>query len=767
MSNNTTSMHQESLKACDWDEIIHKINHYAHFDASKQSLIQNPFITGPDKIKEYYAFYHCLDLELEKDRLQGLENNLKRIPLDMNFESIEAKLYKKRILSIEQLHQSYLALETFFSLQDFFLTCGFNKKYIEIEDWKGQNTLFRKLVSHKGTIKYESHPLTKNLALEKNQLNKNIEKTLDQVLNHASYQKKLRYNSYDIRHDYYVVPIKAGEYQLSDGPIIDKSDTEQTFYVSPKQVVQSCHRIHIINMELEKILAEQIEVFSNYLFPLAANIQFIHQLLIDFDILLTKYHFSLANSYSVPHHTQSDHFEFDEIYHPLIEDPVTNNINTENKKGLIISGPNTGGKSVLLKSIALSHYFYRMALYVPAKHSVCRYFNQIYFFAENHQDIQKGLSSFSQEAHQYLEMIENLEDNSLIIFDEIFNSTSSEEGSAISMSLINHLLATKNVYLLLSSHHNQLKIHLHQHPDFLSAHMGFNVKNLTPTYKIFMGSPGSSKAISIFSGFNDLSKKLAVVAQEYLDLNQIKFEHLLAQLEKEKNIQHALTKKARKHENQKYREIASNRGLLRLELEKQVDEYKAKLDLIIKEAEQRLDNVKNKRNVDSIAYLKSQLVSEQFKPDVAQEKEQAEEFIEGKIYFSKKFNRNVKLIKILNAKQLKVAMGSIQSKVHPSDLYKAKEHAVKNDPIKFSIQLNEDIELKNKLDLRGFTIEEAEKILQQYLPYLQSQKLLYLEIIHGVGPLKNWLYPFINEFKCFDISTTKPGNMGSSYIKLL
>src|SRR5690606_15629289 len=197
-----------------------------------------------------------------------------------------------------------------------------------------------------------------------------------------------------------------------------------------------------------------------------------------------------------PRIKDSPGFKFTALFHPLLKNPVKNTADCgKNNHGIVVSGPNTGGKTVFLKSIALSYLLFYHGFFVPASEAEMYPYEGLFYFGNDLQDLKAGLSSFSGEVRNYIELIERILPSNLILIDEIFNSTSSDEASALSMAYFDELHKKSACHIIVSTHHQMFKTLIHQDRSYISCHVGFDTESMKPTYKIQWGTPGASMAI--------------------------------------------------------------------------------------------------------------------------------------------------------------------------------------------------------------------------------------------------------------------------------
>ncbi|MFZ8934178.1 MAG: MutS-related protein, partial [Bacteriovoracaceae bacterium] len=256
---------------------------------------------------------------------------------------------------------------------------------------------------------------------------------------------------------------------------------------------------------------------------------------------------------------------------------------------MLISGPNTGGKTVTLKSIAINYLFLHLGMFIPSKKAKLYPFKKIFYFSHDQQDLKSGLSSFASEAKNYLYLLEEIRnDEALILIDEIFNSTSSEEASALAIALIEEIFKISQSLVFISTHHQFLKAYTHQQKQLISCHVGFDSVKHTPTFKLVLGTPGGSMAFDIFQQLCQnfkLHNNIGNRAREVLESDKLNYENLINELINKQTHLDKVIEENKRTQQQLERKKRQQDGLLLLEKEKILSEFNKKLDKLLAEAQ--------------------------------------------------------------------------------------------------------------------------------------------------------------------------------------
>ncbi len=794
----------DDLKLLDWNLIIDELQSYAKFKLTKDRFNQPIKNRNFDAVQEDL---NCIDHFLERfDDLTMLVNqHLLQIPSEtLGFFHID-EIGKNKIFDAEELNRVAIIFEKF---NDFFKDYTKNANDLKIkpdDDYifshylKNFSTVqlqkissqfsrpLRDFVDRSGTCFYEKHPLLKNLYAEILQIEKELRTQISQISKTEIYHERLQSHEFDVVHDRYVLSIRSDSYQSHLGRIIARSNSGMTLYVEPIEMqIRTEKRIQLLS-EMDSIILRLTRDLSEQLFQFSEDFLKIKKFIIDFDFLFAKAHFSFEKNLCRPIIASSPMMSIQNLFHPLILNPVKNNVDIRpEKRGIIISGPNTGGKTVLLKSLALTLIFAHMGLYVPASFAEIYLFQKLFYFSHDHQDLSQGLSSFASESRYYLNLLQEIDDTNLILIDEIFNSTSSEEASALAMALLDELKETQTK-ILLSTHHQMLKTLMHSQQDFLSAHVGFDFETNSPTYKIYYGDPGSSLAFKIFERLQSQSAfktNIAFNAERYLDQKHISYESLLQDLSFKKIELQKLLDHNKELNTQLKNQRQSMEGILFLEKEKIISEYRNKAHHYLKKAEDLFYSMKkepivSKKMLDQrIIDIERQLPKETNSQEITKEKYQhmqnlnIQHISENQTVFSMQLGKHVKTKKVNTKKnEVQIAHGNMTLWVSIDDL-KASElnpqKSFSNQRDRVSINIDKDFIGKIEIDGRGMRLLDFQKAVEKSLDELHNGDIPFLLVIHGhgTGALKYWLRQTLEKEYDDFVWENVEGNDGCTKIEL-
>ncbi len=764
----------------DWSDLSSLVGNYFLLEGSFETLVrQDSEHVSKEKVTRAYDqthWFQSLAPETALDIFQTLER------LRSHFKSeILGYLDKGRVLDLDGLRHCFVI---FSSLRTLHRSIGENTPVSNqeldpfiVELYKGFLKRIENYLSD-GGWDFSTHPqmgpIITKLASTSNRLRSETQSLMKTDL----YSSALQFDTHDVINGRFVIPIQSDHFKGEMGNIIAHSSSGRTLYVEPFQIM----KLATERLELESLLEALQYKFSSevcqWFIGKGREITLAQNYLITVDQTQARANFARDHDLTRPKFTaQGVHIEG--FFHPLITRPIRNDLNLPSDfQSLIISGPNTGGKTVLLKALAICFYFSHLGFYVPARRANFPFYKKIFFFSNDHQNLMQGLSSFASEAGQYLSIVDEIDDDTCVFIDEIFNSTGSEEASALAMGFFKRFFTfSKRCLIFVSTHHQLLKTLTHNKPPYLSGHMGFNTETNAPTYRLYTGLPGSSMAFEIFQGLKNEIYKEDILEEAKLILGQKKvtYEGLLTELSgKKAQIDSELIQVSSLKNELKNQKQASE-GVLFLERQKALDDYRREIDSKMREldkivAEARRAEPKDLKKLGKIAAdISHDITPKQspFSPKTHFESNPRPPLkieVGGK-YRSLLFNCNVEVLAINERK--KEAQVSIKGKnvwTSLSSLSSLSKGEVA--PKKVSVHISRQSRTSLEVDGRGQRLEEFEREVLGALEALVAGDIPYLTVIHGHGEgvLKRWLRGYLSKQTDFHWEPTD-GNDGSTLIK--
>ncbi len=607
-----------------------------------------------------------------------------------------------------------------------------------------------RVFTENGEVRDDASTKLKEIRIEIREREASLRKQVQKLLKQLSESYLVQEEYVTQRDGRIVLPVKSEHKRHVRGFVHSESSTGQTVYIEPEETLELNNEILSLGFaekrEIEKILKGLTERIGQVNVELKTSLTAIAEI----DSIFARAKYSIEIMGSHPVYDQSKPFSMIEARHPLLlkrvghSNTVPMDLKLENVNVVLITGPNAGGKTVTLKTTGLLICLALAGIPIPA-HPDSNFilFEKVLVDIGDAQSIEDDLSTFSSHLKNIKEIIEEADDKTLVVLDEIGTGTDPAEGAAIATGML-ITLREKGAKVLATTHHGGLKVVANQLDKFQNASMEFDTEHLLPTYKFKQGIPGSSYAFEVANriGFDD---QFISLAKEYLDRDKTKIEDFLVSLEKKS--QHL-----REQLNTLERENSRLKGLTNLyqgkieQLEHQKKEIlsgaKEKADLYLSEVNKKVESaIKNIResqaNKDVIKVEKKKIEEIKKESQIVFKKEKiiAEEKVELKVgdYVRIKETDSVGVINSIDKEKNKavLSVGSIKMKTKYSELVPSKKSEIAKSSSKlFSVDQNE---ISYRLDLRGKRADEAEFAIIKFLDSAYMSGVDRVEILHGKG----------------------------------
>ena len=592
-----------------------------------------------------------------------------------------------------------------------------------------------------------------------NGINERVHATLTSLVN-GSLRTYLQDPIITMRGDRYCIPVKAEYRGQVQGLIHDQSSTGSTLFIEPMAVVKLNNDLKELyareQEEIQIILAGLSEEAAQYIEEIRAD----YRALTDLDFIFARGALALSMKASRPVFNEENKIHIREGRHPLLDPktvvPITVTLGEEFDL-LIVTGPNTGGKTVSLKTVGLFCLMGQAGLHIPAgDRSQLAVFHQIYADIGDEQSIEQSLSTFSSHMTNIVSFLKKVDSHSLVLFDELCAGTDPTEGAALAIAILSHL-HSQGICTMATTHYSELKVYALSTPGVENACCEFDVQSLRPTYRLLIGIPGKSNAFAI-SGKLGLPDYIIDDARERLTEQDISFEDLLTDLEtskrtieKEREEISALRKEAEELKSQAkerqekldeqrdriLREANEKANAILRDAKEVADETIRKFHKFGKEnisaAEMEKDRERIRKKVNDTAAassLKSKKPKKEHKPS---------DFKLGESVKVLSMNLTGTVSSLPDARgNLTVQMGILRSQVNISDLeiieepssYGAKKM---NRTSKGKIKMGKSLSVRPEINLLGRTVDEAVAELDKYLDDAYIAHLKTVRIVHGKG----------------------------------
>jgi len=595
------------------------------------------------------------------------------------------------------------------------------------------------------------------------------------------------------RNGRYVIPVLAGHYQADQGILHDRSQSGATFFVEPRETVELNNRINLLSQEehaeVVRILKALTAEIGQRADSLLENTRTIGQL----DARYAAAKFAKETGGNRPRVHDSARFDIHNVRHPLLIRQFGSNDKVVplsimldgSRQALLITGPNTGGKTVALKTIGLTTLMVQSGLLVPADEtSTYGVFRQVYADIGDEQSIELSLSTFSSHIRNISEAVANLSDDTLALLDEIGAGTDPKEGAALAEAIILYMVK-KGTRLVASTHYSQLKTLALDHPEIENASLEFDRKTLAPTFRLQMGIPGSSYAVEI-AGRLGIPESICDHASELLGTGERSLGELIASLEGElsqlRDDRNNLAERlARVDELERFYRAQSEK--LEREVEERrktaLEETDRLLETTRRELEKMVAEVRQSQAGQSEVKSAHRFIRET-RSRVGKIRQSAQAEPEKKPRMDRfAVNDRVRIISLKSEGEItelighdraRVQLGAMTTVAKIRDLEKLTGHA-KPKPIRQAARTPSLDNVSREIHLRGMTVEEATEALDRFLDQAVVAGLHQVYVIHGkgTGSLRRGLTDYLKnhpEVESLSLGNWNEGGAGVTIVKL-
>ena len=746
-------MNSKIEKVLEFDKIRAQLAEYATSEKGKQMIKELPIEVEEkaiqNKIEETADGVELLRLKqgIPIPRLKDISFALKRLEL-------EAGLNGRELSDILRVLTTTHEVERFFEkVEEEEIALKRIPRLVEkLESIPEVTKELEASIREDGYVLDSASPTLHGIRVGIQKTEQEIRRQMDQYLTGKNAQY-LSDTIITIRNDRYVLPVKAEYKSVFGGTVHDQSATGQTLFMEPQAVVNLNNKLREYQVqekrEVERILWE----LSQKLMPYTNSLHQNHYVLARLDVVNAKALYANEIKATEPIIDRQNHVALWKAWHPLLdrEKAVANDIILgEEYQAIVITGPNTGGKTILLKTVGVIQLMAQMGLYIPAgENSRVGIFTEIFADIGDEQSIEQNLSTFSSHMSNIVSILKKINDKSLLLIDEIGSGTDPQEGSSLAIAILDYI-ASKQSYVIASTHYPELKAYGYDRPKTINASMEFDGDTLQPTYQLLLGVPGRSNAF-------DISKRLGLpsiiidqarglLSEEDQDLNA-----MISDLEQKR-------RRAQRDADKMRHQLELSTQLLE-DLQKETEQFKANKARLLEEAKERANTLIEQSKDDADKILSEirelQLRSKQstvkehemiekktaltdlkheqdLKKNKVLRKEKAKKALQvGQSVEVLSFGQRGTLVEKVSDEEWVVQMGIIKMKIAVEDLAPiAETQEAKQQVIVKSARSSH---VSSELDLRGKRYEEAMKDLDLYIDAAILANYPRVTIIHGRG----------------------------------
>ena len=783
-------MNNKSLSTLEYNKIISRLVSFACSDGAKQVLHKLEPMTDIDKINTALDYTNdALTRVYQKgsvdfSSIKDIRGSIARLKVGSSLNALE-------LLNISMLLECAARIKGYYEQR----ADSIQPLIDMLDPVTLLNNAIKKCIISEDEISDDASANLRSIRRQKNIAADRIHTELNKILNSPSTRTYLQDYVITTRQGRFCLPVKAEYKSLMPGMVHDQSSTGSTVFIEPAAVVKLNNDIRELELkeqaEIEVILADLSAKAAEYTDSLLSD----YEILTNLDCIFAKALLSRHFNCSRPVMNNKGIVNIKKGRHPLIEPhtvvPIDIYLGTDFNL-LIITGPNTGGKTVSLKTVGLLTLMAQAGLNIPAlEHSDIAVFDNIFADIGDEQSIEQSLSTFSSHMTNTVDILKKADSNSLILFDEIGAGTDPTEGAALAIAILDSL-HRRNITTMATTHYSEIKMYALTTDGVENACCEFDVQSLRPTYRLLIGVPGKSNAFAISKKLG-LSDNIINDASRRLDSEDIKFEDLVTDLEQSR----VTIEREREELNEYKAQIAQ----LKSELTKKTERLDERTDNIIRKANEeaarilkdakeyadKTINAMNKHGM-TVKELEKHRSAIREKMNKRQEKlkiEPANNISEHKAHDISEFKVGMH-VKVLtmnvigtvsqihkNKNQVTVLVGSLSTKMDIKNLAILKGY---KDPAETSskpkgaggsgkIKMSKSSSVSSEINLLGYTVDEAIAVLDKYLDDAYIARIPQVRIVHGKGTgalrsgITSYLHgvPYIKEFRLGQIGEGAEG----------
>lgn len=647
----------------------------------------------------------------------------------------------------------------------------FKRALNRLPDPFGPLATLDKILTPEGELSEKASPRLSAIYGEIRSLKREISLVLDSLIKSFT-QKGLLQESYtDLRDGRYVVPVKISSQSEIEGIVHEASASKQTVFIEPREVAPLNNRLRQRQNDLLQEIYTVLQETSNKLQPFADELDLSVEILSHWDAVQARSRLGRKYAGKPIHLAEGRTFRMHQTAHPLLwwslspESIIRNEVDFgEPIRTLLLTGPNTGGKTVLLKTLGLAALCARTGFPFPGiDHPEVPFFESIFADLGDPQSIEEHLSSFSGHVLRYKEILENVTDRSLVLIDELNSATDPEEGAALGRAFLETVM-TRGAIIVTTTHDPHLKAMSVSDPRILSASMQFDDASRTPTYRMLLGVPGRSRALETAERLG-ISADVIQLAKNYLSQEHIELERVLTQLENDSQEAARARKEAitlRDEAAQLKKEWTER---TETSIDAMLDRTRQKLRRILEQAQdevrssvKKLDELRSRREIDTTRthlnetittateLLEDALTEEA--PEIAQvlsrkkkekslksrglESETVADQLQPGVTVRIPKWKNTGTVLQVSGSRVKVAMGTLQMTLSLDEIEPI-AGATTKPPRTHIASVSAAETVPATLDLRGIRFEEAMTQAERYLDLAARSGSPMVTIIHGFG----------------------------------
>lgn len=726
------------LSVLEWEKIKQQFIHFAKTDLGIHKINNSKWINDSNVLIN--------QLNLVQDAYKEMLVNIS--PEFLGVSDISHILKSARILKTLSVSELYIVKKYLFGIME--LSLFYNKRlsdmdylgcfFSQLPDVKNIYNQLDKFIDNEGQVKEDASPILYNLYKKKRSIEKMINDQLIQFIDKN--RQYLASTAIVYRNNRACVQVLLTYKNHFNGIIHAQSSSGQTIYLEPQQLVNLNNGYERNNADISQEI-EELSILLTKLLGTEYEILFSSlDIVAEIDFAFLKAAWMIENDGCLANINSSSNINIIKAGHPLIsrKELVTNNFKIDSTRMILITGPNTGGKSVFLKTMALVVMMSYFGYPILCQEADLGYISNVLIDLGDQQSINDSLSTFSAHLKQIDYILKNVNASSLVILDEIGSATDPSEGSALAIAIMEKLLQVNSISII-TTHYQQLKTFGHNQKQILMASMEFDQNTLLPTYHFLPGIAGQSYALDIAKSLKldkQIIERALVIKKENQSFDQVKME----ELEKKLNHTHQLEKelldnqleieRLKSEYSNKLQEFENSKSEI---LEKYRDQLFVNSQKLLKEGQLLIEDIKNSQTVENIYSKEKQLqelVNDFMSETYSKEKEQQIINVGDSVKIIS--TNQLGIVVKLDKKKAVVLVNNFEVRVDLENIILSKMVVKKSKKeVKKSISLQTVSNFNSECMLVGLRYEEAKLQLLAYIDQCIINRLNTGRIVHGHG----------------------------------
>lgn len=769
-------MKQKSKSVLEFDKIIESLSQFAATFSGKEKALATDVSNNVDEvILKQKETSQALSIIIEKGEpplggISDVKEYVKRGAVG-GIISLRGLLACASTLRGARLVKNYVLLnnkeERDYEILENLCNLLYTNKDIE-------EKIFNIVISEED-IADDASPELKRIRKEISIKNNAIKNKINQIVNSPSIQKYLQEPIVTIRNDRFVIPVRKEYKSMVNGIVHDQSQTGSTVFIEPISIVEMTNDISNLKSEeqkeIERICLELSILVGDVSEEMISN----HEIVTNLDFIFAKGKYAISINGVEPKINDRGYIRIKQGRHPLVDPQKVVPIDVwigDEFTTLIITGPNTGGKTVSLKTLGLFTLMGLSGLHLPALYGTeISVFNAVYADIGDEQSIEQSLSTFSSHMTNIVKILKEVDEKSFVLFDELGAGTDPTEGAALAIAIL-ETLHSKKIITAATTHYSELKMYALTTNGVINGSVEFDIQTLSPTYRLLIGLPGKSNAFEISKKLG-LNSEIIEKARKNIDADKIEFEDAIKQIEenrkyiekKKDEIDRLEIESQKKHKDFILKEKKSLEKSEKIideanyEARKILENAKKETSEIIKELRKlnlEMDKDKNRQVIDLRQKLNektNELYENKYTDKITDEEtyDQDAQLKKGDAVKVKSLNQKGHIISEIDSSQnVMVQIGLIKTKVKKLDLIKIKsdeeEKQITNTSRMIKLKTSS---INHTIDLRGLNLDEALLELDKYLDDAFMSNLNEVQVIHGkgMGILRDGVTQFLRKHK--------------------